>query len=68
MDDGRRYRLPERRERGGSLFALRRRRTADRKRRLSTGKGIAPISDYHWTAALTAAWLLEEPNAPPATP
>lgn len=31
----------------------------DRKQRLISGKGIAPISDYHWTAALTAAWLME---------
>jgi glycogen debranching enzyme len=31
----------------------------DRKQRLISGKGMAPISDYHWTAALTAALLLE---------
>lgn len=30
----------------------------DRKKRLSTGDGIAPISDYHWTASIVAAWLL----------
>jgi neutral trehalase len=34
-------------------------RGLDRKQRLSTGQGMAPISDYHWTAALTAALLLE---------
>ena len=34
-------------------------RDLDRKRRLVTGQGMAPISDYHWTAALTAAWLME---------
>jgi len=33
----------------------------DRKQRLIRGQGIAPISDYHWTAAVTAALLLE-PN------
>ncbi len=33
-------------------------RQLDRKRRLTTGKGIAPISDYHWSAAVTAALLL----------
>jgi hypothetical protein len=31
----------------------------DRKQRLSTHDFYAPISDYHWTAALTAAMLLE---------
>jgi hypothetical protein len=31
----------------------------DRKQRLTTGHLYAPISDYHWTAALTAAMLLE---------
>ena len=35
-------------------------RDLDRKQRLSLGTGIAPISDYHWTAAITAAWLLGE--------
>jgi hypothetical protein len=30
----------------------------DRKKRLSSGEGIAPISDYHWTASIIAAWLL----------
>jgi len=33
-------------------------RDLDRKQRLITGKGIAPISDYHWTAAVTTALLL----------
>lgn len=33
-------------------------RLLDRKQRLSTGEGIAPISDYHWTAALTATFIL----------
>lgn len=33
-------------------------RELDRKRRLTTGKGMAPISDYHWSAAVTAALLL----------
>jgi hypothetical protein len=32
----------------------------DRKQRLSTGEGIAPISDYHWTASVVAAWLPAE--------
>lgn len=32
----------------------------DRKQRLISGKGMAPISDYHWTAAITAALLLED--------
>lgn len=32
----------------------------DRKQRLITGRGMAPISDYHWTAALTAAMLIGE--------
>ncbi|NLB97438.1 MAG: hypothetical protein GX785_17210 [Armatimonadetes bacterium] len=31
----------------------------DRKQRLMSGQGIAPISDYHWTAALTAAMIFE---------
>jgi hypothetical protein len=31
----------------------------DRKQRLSTHDFYMPISDYHWTAALTAAMLLE---------
>ncbi len=31
----------------------------DRKQRLTTGHLYAPISDYHWTAALTAAMLSE---------
>ncbi len=31
----------------------------DRKQRLASGKGIAPISDYHWTAAVIALMLLE---------
>jgi glycogen debranching enzyme len=31
----------------------------DRKQRLISGKGMAPISDYHWTAALTTALLME---------
>ena len=35
-------------------------RRLDRKQRLRTGEGIGPISDYHWTAAVTAAWLLED--------
>jgi len=35
-------------------------RKLDRKQRLSQGTGMAPISDYHWTAALVAAWLMEE--------
>ncbi|MDH7571902.1 MAG: trehalase family glycosidase, partial [Armatimonadota bacterium] len=47
-------------------------RLLDRKQRLITGRGIAPISDYHWTAALVAAWLLEEKaasgSAAPQTP
>jgi len=34
-------------------------RMLDRKQRLISGRGMAPISDYHWTAALTAALLLE---------
>jgi glycogen debranching enzyme len=34
-------------------------RDLDRKQRLTTGTGIAPIADYHWTAAVTAALLLE---------
>lgn len=34
-------------------------RLLDRKQRLISGRGIAPISDYHWTAATTAAWLME---------
>ena len=34
-------------------------RDLDRKQRLISGQGIAPISDYHWTAALTVALLLE---------
>lgn len=34
-------------------------RDLDRKQRLISGHGIAPISDYHWTAALTVALLLE---------
>ncbi|MCF7837446.1 MAG: hypothetical protein K9N49_02355 [Candidatus Marinimicrobia bacterium] len=29
----------------------------DRKQRISTGLGITPISDYHWTAAVTVALL-----------
>lgn len=36
-------------------------RDLDRKQRLISGQGIAPISDYHWTAALTVALLLERP-------
>jgi hypothetical protein len=35
-------------------------RQLDRKQRLSQGQGIGPISDYHWTAAVTAAMLTEE--------
>ncbi len=31
----------------------------DRKQRLSTHNFYMPISDYHWTAALTAAMILE---------
>ena len=38
-------------------------RGLDRKQRLATGRGIAPISDYHWTAAITAALLLEDESA-----
>lgn len=38
-------------------------RDLDRKQRLISGEGIAPISDYHWTAALTVALLLEQPAA-----
>jgi neutral trehalase len=33
-------------------------RALDRKQRLISGKGIAPICDYHRTAAVTAALLL----------
>ncbi|NLF16681.1 MAG: hypothetical protein GX595_05410 [Lentisphaerae bacterium] len=52
-------------EREGCLFeyydalGLTSPRDLDRKRRLGTGRGIAPICDYHWTAAVTAALLLE---------
>jgi neutral trehalase len=52
-------------EREGCLFeyydalGLTSPRGLDRKQRLSSGKGIAPICDYHWTAAVTAALLLE---------
>ena len=35
-------------------------RDLDRKQRLSLGYGMAPISDYHWTAALTAALLMDK--------
>ena len=35
-------------------------RHLDRKQRLITGNGIAPISDYHWTAAVTVALLAAE--------
>lgn len=35
-------------------------RELDRKQRLLSGKGMTPICDYHWTAALTAALILEE--------
>lgn len=35
-------------------------RDLDRKQRLISGRGIAPIADYHWTAAVTAALLLEQ--------
>ncbi len=31
----------------------------DRKQRLISGSGIGPISDYHWTAAVTAALLFD---------
>lgn len=34
-------------------------RDLDRKQRLASGRGIAPISDYQWSAGLTAALLLE---------
>jgi hypothetical protein len=34
-------------------------RQLDRKQRLISGRGIAPICDYHWTAAVTVALLLE---------
>ncbi len=34
----------------------------DRKQRLISGNGIAPISDYHFTAALAAAFLTRESN------
>jgi glycogen debranching enzyme len=33
-------------------------RGLDRKQRLSSGRGLAPISDYHWTAALAVAFML----------
>lgn len=32
----------------------------DRKRRLSTGRGFACISDYNWTAAMTALLIADE--------
>jgi len=35
-------------------------RCLDRKQRLITGRGMAPISDYHWTAAVIAALILED--------
>jgi len=35
-------------------------RGLDRKQRLISGRGMAPISDYHWTAALTAALTLDQ--------
>ena len=38
-------------------------RKLDRKQRLALGKGMAPISDYHWTAAVTVALLCEARNA-----
>ena len=34
-------------------------RDLDRKQQLSLGTGITPITDYHWTAATAAAWMLE---------
>lgn len=34
-------------------------RNLDRKQRLARGEGDGPISDYHWTAALTAALILQ---------
>lgn len=52
-------------EREGCLFeyydslGLTSPRGLDRKQRLISGRGIAPICDYHWTAAVTAALLLE---------
>lgn len=33
-------------------------RHLDRKRRLALGDGIAPITDYHWTAAVVTALLV----------
>jgi glycogen debranching enzyme len=42
-------------------------RELDRKQRLARGKGMAPISDYHWTAVVTAALLAERVDlTPPA--
>jgi neutral trehalase len=37
-------------------------RDLDRKQRLASGQGIGPISDYHWTAAVVAALLLDQPD------
>jgi len=35
-------------------------RDLDRKQRLSRGVGMGPISDYHWTAVVVAALILED--------
>ncbi len=55
-------------ERDGSVFEfydaldLTSPRDLDRKQRLALGKGMAPISDYHWTASTVVALTLGASN------